>query len=94
MLILVRRIILEQQKLAAIARDADRKTDTESAVDVKERQQKLYEAVCNPIFDRACVLLGLTPSPSKVLGQHLPLILIPGFKCNSSSGNFMIGTFI
>lgn len=46
----------------------------------KERQQALYNAVCEPIIQRALLLLQLSPAPI-VAGEEAcssPLKLLPG----------------
>ncbi|KAG7392478.1 hypothetical protein PHYPSEUDO_000166 [Phytophthora pseudosyringae] len=72
-------IVREQQKLAAAFSEAGAPSGFSPDMEAKERQQALYNAVCEPIIRRALLLLQLAPAPiqSAPLASS-PLKLLPG----------------
>ncbi|DBA03258.1 TPA: hypothetical protein N0F65_011617 [Lagenidium giganteum] len=89
-------IVREQQKLAITSRSvseqfllrSDKLPEASSSSDsAKERQLSLYNAVCEPLIERAKMLLQICPAP--VSNQHAassPLKLLPGISVATSYG--------
>ncbi|ETK80662.1 hypothetical protein L915_13726 [Phytophthora nicotianae] len=72
-------IVREQQKLAAAVSEAGAPSGISPDMGVKERQQALYNAVCEPIIRRALLLLQLSPVPIQFTPPaSSPMRLLPG----------------
>ncbi|KAG2937663.1 hypothetical protein PC115_g4078 [Phytophthora cactorum] len=72
-------IVREQQKLAAAVSEAGAPSGFSPDMGAKERQQALYNAVCEPIIRRARLLLQLSPVPIQTTPpESSPMKLLPG----------------
>ncbi|KAI9995477.1 hypothetical protein PInf_012542 [Phytophthora infestans] len=72
-------IVREQQKLAAVVTETGAPSGFSPDMGVKERQQALYNAVCEPIIRKALVLLQLSPAPIQSTSPaSSPMRLLPG----------------
>ncbi|CAH0477266.1 unnamed protein product [Peronospora belbahrii] len=72
-------IVREQQKLAAAFSEAGAPSGFSPNMTAKDRQQVLYNAVCEPIIRRAFLLLQLAPAPIQdAQSASSPIKLLPG----------------
>ncbi|KAF4134020.1 Ubiquitin-transferase HECT domain-containing protein [Phytophthora infestans] len=72
-------IVREQQKLAAVVTETGAPSGFSPDMGVKERQQALYNAVCEPIIRKALLLLQLSPAPIQSTSPaSSPMRLLPG----------------
>ncbi|KAG1690342.1 hypothetical protein DVH05_028222 [Phytophthora capsici] len=80
-------IVREQQKLAAAFSEKGAPNGFSPDMEAKERQQALYNAVCEPIIRRALVLLQLSPAPIQFAPSAAsPMKLLPGISMATSYG--------
>ncbi|CAH0489393.1 unnamed protein product [Peronospora farinosa] len=72
-------IVREQQKLAVAFSEAGAPSGFSPDMEAKDRQQVLYNAVCEPIIHRAFLLLQVAPAPIQVAPPaSSPMKLLPG----------------
>ncbi|KAH7479169.1 uncharacterized protein KRP23_5967 [Phytophthora ramorum] len=72
-------IVREQQKLAAAFSETGAPNGFSPDMEAKERQQALYNAVCEPVIRRAQLLLQLAPAPIQCApSASSPMKLLPG----------------
>ncbi|KAL3673478.1 hypothetical protein V7S43_001188 [Phytophthora oleae] len=80
-------IVREQQKLAATFSEKGAPSGFSPDMEAKERQQALYNAVCEPIIRRALVLLQLSPAPIQCApSESSPMKLLPGISMATTYG--------
>ncbi|KAK1948183.1 putative E3 ubiquitin-protein ligase HERC1 [Phytophthora citrophthora] len=78
-------IVREQQKLAAAFSEKGAPSEFSPDMEAKERQQALYNAVCEPIIRRALVLLQLSPAPIQCTpSASSPMKLLPGISMTTT----------
>ncbi|TDH65060.1 uncharacterized protein CCR75_002142 [Bremia lactucae] len=77
-------IVREQQKLAAAYSETGAPSILSANMEAKDRQQALYNAVCEPIIRRALVLLQLAAVPIQSTSPaSSPLKILPGISMAS-----------
>lgn len=78
-------IVREQQKLAAAYSEAGTLSEVYAEIETKDRQQALYNAVCEPIIRRALLLLQLSAVPIQSASPaSSPLKLLPGISMTTN----------